>query len=106
MWRAAPARLLFSTTATKIVIPVNTSTGNLPVLFMIYAEAAAMPAHSTLLAITGKVAHAACSVHPEIMARIGTRSMRSEEHTYELQSLMRISYAVFCLKKKQKNIND
>src|SRR3546814_9237295 len=27
---------------------------------------------------------------------------RSEEHTSELQSLMRISYAVFCLKKKQK----
>src|SRR3546814_3656020 len=27
--------------------------------------------------------------------------MRSEEHTSELQSLMRISYAVFCLKKKQ-----
>src|SRR3546814_1621875 len=31
---------------------------------------------------------------------------RSEEHTSELQSLMRISYAVFCLKKKKiKNIN-
>src|SRR3546814_9460702 len=29
---------------------------------------------------------------------------RSEEHTSELQSLMRISYAVFCLKKKQKKI--
>src|SRR3546814_18767940 len=29
-------------------------------------------------------------------------SMRSEEHTSELQSLMRISYAVFCLKKKKK----
>src|SRR3546814_8769352 len=29
---------------------------------------------------------------------------RSEEHTSELQSLMRISYAVFCLKKKHKNI--
>src|SRR3546814_9579247 len=28
------------------------------------------------------------------------RSVRSEEHTSELQSLMRISYAVFCLKKK------
>src|SRR3546814_8321038 len=28
-------------------------------------------------------------------------NMRSEEHTSELQSLMRISYAVFCLKKKQ-----
>src|SRR3546814_2883190 len=30
---------------------------------------------------------------------------RSEEHTSELQSLMRISYAVFCLKKKIKHIN-
>src|SRR3546814_6007663 len=29
---------------------------------------------------------------------------RSEEHTSELQSLMRISYAVFCLKKKNKDI--
>src|SRR3546814_3827520 len=29
--------------------------------------------------------------------------MRSEEHTSELQSLMRISYAVFCLKKKKYN---
>src|SRR3546814_5190242 len=28
---------------------------------------------------------------------------RSEEHTYELQSLMRISYAVFCLNKKQQS---
>src|SRR3546814_10488350 len=30
---------------------------------------------------------------------------RSEEHTSELQSLMRISYAVFCLKKKNKTTN-
>src|SRR3546814_2674182 len=30
---------------------------------------------------------------------------RSEEHTSELQSLMRISYAVFCLKKKKRQIN-
>src|SRR3546814_10399364 len=30
------------------------------------------------------------------------RAIRSEEHTSELQSLMRISYAVFCLKKKNK----
>src|SRR3546814_6025333 len=36
----------------------------------------------------------------------GQRSpqQRSEEHTSELQSLMRISYAVFCLKKKTSNI--
>src|SRR3546814_5838036 len=32
----------------------------------------------------------------------GRRRRRSEEHTSELQSLMRISYAVFCLKKKNK----
>src|SRR3546814_1084263 len=31
---------------------------------------------------------------------------RSEEHTSELQSLMRISYAVFCLKKKQQTKRD
>src|SRR3546814_6434744 len=33
------------------------------------------------------------------------RIQRSEEHTSELQSLMRISYAVFCLKKKKKTIH-
>src|SRR3546814_6739743 len=33
----------------------------------------------------------------------GLNGFRSEEHTSELQSLMRISYAVFCLKKKNKN---
>src|SRR3546814_4486156 len=33
------------------------------------------------------------------------RKTRSEEHTSELQSLMRISYAVFCLKKKTQNNN-
>src|SRR3546814_3479416 len=32
--------------------------------------------------------------------------IRSEEHTSELQSLMRISYAVFCLKKKKQNRNN
>src|SRR3546814_3589344 len=33
-------------------------------------------------------------------------AIRSEEHTSELQSLMRISYAVFCLKKKNTNIRN
>src|SRR3546814_5115527 len=33
------------------------------------------------------------------------KGSRSEEHTSELQSLMRISYAVFCLKKKQHKLN-
>src|SRR3546814_1349239 len=33
---------------------------------------------------------------------VDSHTLRSEEHTSELQSLMRISYAVFCLKKKKK----
>src|SRR3546814_3549619 len=43
----------------------------------------------------------------ELKSIRGAGPFRSEEHTSELQSLMRISYAVFCLKKKKysKNIN-
>src|SRR3546814_9055546 len=39
----------------------------------------------------------------ESQGQARARGCRSEEHTSELQSLMRISYAVFCLKKKKKN---
>src|SRR3546814_9049136 len=38
---------------------------------------------------------------PQGAPPVHRRLLRSEEHTSELQSLMRISYAVFCLKKKQ-----
>src|SRR3546814_8678182 len=41
-----------------------------------------------------------CSIRPDIQASSSFSNQRSEEHTSELQSLMRISYAVFCLKKK------
>src|SRR3546814_3340504 len=46
----------------------------------------------------------ACDPAPahRIVERLAQHA-RSEEHTSELQSLMRISYAVFCLKKKKKN---
>src|SRR3546814_2865099 len=63
---------------------------------------------STLLCLSSAVNAALRSTMRS--ARLATRSTvvkartRSEEHTSELQSLMRISYAVFCLKKKQ-NIN-
>src|SRR3546814_2442118 len=50
---------------------------------------------------------------PFIIAEVGAvlrisreRGERSEEHTSELQSLMRISYAVFCLKKKKLRTKD
>src|SRR3546814_7428115 len=49
------------------------------------------------------------AVAPDVQAMLGRLTedaqsliRRSEEHTSELQSLMRISYAVFCLKKKNK----
>src|SRR3546814_6209869 len=38
----------------------------------------------------------------KVSLKTARRDIRSEEHTSELQSLMRISYAVFCLKKKTK----
>src|SRR3546814_9386414 len=44
--------------------------------------------------------HSSCSQTFLVKARL-----RSEEHTSELQSLMRISYAVFCLKKNKQNTN-
>src|SRR3546814_2140947 len=39
-------------------------------------------------------------LHPDAAASRSAAGLRSEEHTSELHSLMRISYAVFCLKKK------
>src|SRR3546814_7932488 len=49
---------------------------------------------------TGARAETATPSFNEIVPPSG--ELRSEEHTSELQSLMRISYAVFCLKKKKK----
>src|SRR3546814_2797937 len=44
----------------------------------------------------------ACAGDRGLRGVLGQCAVRSEEHTSELQSLMRISYAVFCLKKKTK----
>src|SRR3546814_1460156 len=48
-------------------------------------------------------------LQPHVLADLDPRrqvAQRSEEHTSELQSLMRISYAVFCLKKKKKKVTE
>src|SRR3546814_10214198 len=55
--------------------------------------------------LIGKADHLealAAGVREGLPMLAGWRYERSEEHTSELQSLMRISYAVFCLKKKHK----
>src|SRR3546814_7575879 len=48
----------------------------------------------------------AMALYPDILDPMAVEDLnRSEEHTSELQSLMRISYAVFCLKKKKRQNN-
>src|SRR3546814_6302183 len=49
---------------------------------------------------TGDIEDSATPSFPSANAGYKASDARSEEHTSELQSLMRISYAVFCLKKK------
>src|SRR3546814_4977156 len=52
-----------------------------------------------------RLAHLICEIHYRLAisaTSLVESDLRSEEHTSELQSLMRISYAVFCLKKKKK----
>src|SRR3546814_5926210 len=56
----------------------------------------------TLIQRAGKAAMTAGELLRGYDMPEGTAVDRSEEHTSELQSLMRISYAVFCLKKKNK----
>src|SRR3546814_5039505 len=52
-----------------------------------------------------EVAHTGKKLKPIVFEDL-IRIARSEEHTSELQSLMRSSYAVFCLKKKKHNIHN
>src|SRR3546814_2562169 len=54
---------------------------------------------------TVRCARPAAARHDQGPAAANHGDPRSEEHTSELQSLMRISYAVFCLKKKKKQHN-
>src|SRR3546814_4387324 len=55
-------------------------------------------------AIQGRMLKMALDHHVDIRTEMGVTDLdgRSEEHTSELQSLMRSSYAVFCLKKKRR----
>src|SRR3546814_1326821 len=62
-------------------------------------ECATLGAGNMFVPHTNRRTGEACPGIPQPKGPTG----RSEEHTSELQSLMRISYAVFCLKKKKKN---
>src|SRR3546814_1858047 len=63
----------------------------------------AQPLERTTLGVNAAVAAAERHATGRLLSIVWpTDQARSEEHTSELQSLMRISYAVFCLKKKNK----
>src|SRR3546814_7994790 len=69
-------------------------------------EACADLLRPTLALYVGGMGARDRNFHKDVFARLGYEEAcdkRSEEHTSELQSLMRISYAVFCLKKKKHN---
>src|SRR3546814_9925462 len=66
-------------------------------------ESPASPAPDTASTVAlPPVADAFSNAVPRTVITFFASDVRSEEHTSELQSLMRISYAVFCLKKKKK----
>src|SRR3546814_2864748 len=60
----------------------------------------------TLIAISSGIAELHGRAVADKLVRLGFIPLRSEEHTSELQSLMRTSYAVFCLTKKNISTNN
>src|SRR3546814_7537240 len=75
--------------------------GGLTVLEVTMRTPAALNAIAAMKKVPGAVVGAGTVLNPR-MLKAAIDAGRSEEHTSELQSLMRISYAVFCLKQKKK----
>src|SRR3546814_2720458 len=82
----------FQTNSTSLPsVPSMPSTPSVP----------GVPAGPARPCIAACTAATACAAVPQRLVIVGASAGRSEEHTSELQSLMRSSYAVFCLKKKK-----
>src|SRR3546814_8830590 len=79
-----------------------------PMTAALLADAPWITAHSARIRVTsismgsGSLAQFDAEPMLEAARLLAEARVRSEEHTSELQSLMRISYAVFCLKKKNR----
>src|SRR3546814_3559465 len=80
---------------------IDTSVAGLPA--RVYRPEVEGPVPTVLFFHGGGFVIGSLDTHDNVCRRlcVDTASVRSEEHTSELQSLMRISYAVFCLKKKK-----
>src|SRR3546814_10812352 len=91
-------------TRTDTLFPYTT-------LFRSPQSAGLVDAHSFPLRAAGRISHGDAEAEKLIAKEVAAAPilirarLRSEEHTSELQSLMRISYAVFCLKKKNNHKN-
>src|SRR3546814_10016816 len=94
LWRAVEDRLQSPVRKSRSVI------GDLPEDLMVLAGESAL-ARYTMLAEPKIICRAVPAFAWKRIAEDYGLESRSEEHTSELQSLMRISYAVFCLKKKK-----
>src|SRR3546814_8875042 len=91
-------------TRTDTLFPYTTLFRSLPGGIVVVATAAAVAAGHRAVCRHRHLDRHVRRLHGMRHRAGGERQDRSEEHTSELQSLMRISYAVFCLK-KQKNKN-
>src|SRR3546814_7043286 len=84
--------------------PMETATGTSAPARIVWVNPSSVLSHWSRLSTTGftsRPMRASTDRHAARTAlRVAVPTTRSEEHTSELQSLMRISYAVFCLKKK------
>src|SRR3546814_1859459 len=93
----------FSVSVAMFVIPPFERAGCIPV-YPQYPQFVP-PVRHAKVALSGVAIPLMPGVVQSLLSRRKMRSsVRSEEHTFELQSLMRISYAVYCLKTKQHKI--
>src|SRR3546814_4210976 len=94
------------TTRTDTLFPYTTlfrSRRAAPVIVVGIRPREFEPMKSTLSCLAALLSAAAFACGAQVPLPDDAPMSRSEEHTSELQSLMRISYAVFCLKKKKQH---
>src|SRR3546814_8128280 len=91
-----PTAMAYTTATTAASVGVKTP-NLMPPTIMTGSKSAHMPCVRADFTSFSGIRGAGASV----LLRLNHHHTRSEEHTSELQSLMRISYAVFCLKKKK-----
>src|SRR3546814_5602723 len=108
-WRGALSSALWVILSFFLIVSLTRLTGSLTVsdlvihigIFGLFAVSLnILIGYTGLIAFGHSMFFASGAYGFGLLMQTGQFSVRSEEHTSELQSLMRISYAVFCLKKK------